>query len=524
MPDLSNLVGLSSLQGRFGGGVVSLMAIDAASSYSFASASQPYNATGVSISDSVEGISTDGLLFAWDTDAGFYYWNGATRAIGDATNNGDGTYQVALSPAIDFGNTSGFIEVTAPASPATSEATAFSGGTSTPGVARFEIANEGTNPLLRIYDSGTAAYSTVDSTATGEPIVVAGHRYRTSWVYDAGQPRRIYAGGSDTPTLGNAASVPSEIVGIGYNRSFSIRPYDGTLHKVYVYDAAWTDAEAKAVLEDYKSNLGTFWIGDSFLNSAQIRDDFGKLLANSGRYFWTHQYNSGGTGLTSQASDFASNRSEHFDKTLVIVDGDLTTDDSSVTALQSIVSNLGHDRWVYVQSNPVDAAGSGQDRTDWEEEDAAILAYCGAAHYCETLSVMQANGDGGGTDNADVANDIWPTSLRAVSDSIHPNAAGQAILAQAIYDHIVAQGWLAYTVTLTIGGGGTLSVTGATDATVTGDDTATLRVSGDLADVNTELGTLAIAGLSAGSHLLTASLYDPVTGQTKQKTATVTVT
>lgn len=59
---------------------------------------------------------------------------------------------------------------------------------------------------------------------------------------------------------------------------------------------------------------------------------------------------------------------------------------------------------------------------------ASMSATYGARWY-DTMPVMLANGDGSPTDNADIANGIPPTSLRA--DTIHWNDAGHAVNATA---------------------------------------------------------------------------------------------
>jgi hypothetical protein len=126
-------------------------------SVSFAAASQPFNATGLSISDSTAAYpNMSDVDFLFDLENGRYYWDGAERVLGDATDNGDGTYDVDLSTALDMGNQAGFAEFTNEASPTVGE-NIFSLTTSSNG--RFEVGIASADGSCNIYDAATASFA-----------------------------------------------------------------------------------------------------------------------------------------------------------------------------------------------------------------------------------------------------------------------------------------------------------------------------------------------------------------------------
>ncbi len=509
-------IGVGIGQRRARRGVISPVSAAAPATLVFADGDQPYNAAGISITDSTPAwLPADAVFFA-DFDNGLFYWDGATRTLGDLTDNGDGTYDVDLATALDMGNLSGFVEVTNSDTPVLNE-TCF-GLFNSSNNARFEVVTS-SGDELRIYDTGTLGFA-ISGFDDGGGSNSGWKRFRCAWSYSAGSPRLVFNGYSDTAVNGDAVSVPGmDRVGIGWRRWSSGPLFSGTVQKVCIIDAAKTDEELRELNRYERNQIGIHWLGDSFLNGGAIRDDFDDLVVARGQYFFTSTDQAGASSLTEQAARFAA-KPRYWGQTLVIVDGGLTANDSSVAALQSIVGNLTHDRWLYVQSNPKETTGTG-DRGNWDNEDAAILTFCGPEHYLETKSVMQANGDGGATDNADIANDIWPTSLR--TDPAHPNSAGRAILGQLIYDRIVAEGWLAYTVKLSISDAD-LTVGATTSATIVENGTATVTISGNEADVNSELASLLINGAEEGSHSLTVSIYDPATGRSASRIVPITVT
>jgi len=506
-------IGVGIGQRRARKAIVSPLSTSSPGAYAFSDGDQPYNATGVSIIDSTPAwLPADAVFFA-DFDNNLFYWDGAIKSLSDLADNGDGTYILNLATDIDMSNSSGFVEATDPAIPVVNEGLFDMSN----GAAEWWVmGTSGSTGGTRVYDKGTRGFN---GSATSSGSNSDFKRYRSCWNYEVGEPIIYTNGYLGTAVNANAVSQGAlGRMGIGYRRLTNDLPFSGTIHKICIYETRKTEVELLELARYERSNIGVHWLGDSFLNGGAIRNDFDDLVVARGQYFFTSTDQVGTSSLADQATGFAG-KPQYWGQTLVIMDGGLTTDDTSVAALQSIVGNLTHDRWLYVQSNPKEATGTG-DRPNWDDEDAAILAFCGPDHYLETNSVMQANGDSSPEDTADIANNIWPRSKR--TDDTHPNAAGQSILGRAIYDRIVAEGWLAYTVDLAISDGD-LTVAASTSATVTGNSTASLTISGSLADVNTELTSLDVANAAIGSPTITLSMYDPVAGRSVSRTIALTI-
>ena len=519
------------LESLFGGNPLSILA---PASLTFADGDQP-------ISIGISYPPADAVLFI-DFENDVYFWDGAYHSLSDLTDNGDGTFDLDLSTGLDMGNLSGFVEVTNPETPVLDQ-TCF--GLSNASNQRFEVAtSDGTE--LRVYDSASAAYS-ASAFDNGGGSNSQWKRFRCAWNFEAGQKKLVVNGfsESDTNNTNAAANTGLDLVGIGYRRWFDANPFLGTVHKVCIINAVKTAIELRDLNRQGPEYYGVHWLGDSFLNAGNIRNDFDELVLPTGKYVFSSTDQVGGTSLTQQATSYGST-SEYYDQTLIIVDGGLTADDSSVAALTSISGDHNNDRWLYVQSNPTEATGVGN-RPDWDDEDAAILAYCGAEHYLETLTTLQANGDGSSQDNTDIANDIIPSSLRA--DATHLNAAGQAIVGELVYNRVVAEGWLVnnnqneirltdrenpggeYTFTIDTTNSGTIDFDNTLYGLLTensgGDGTGTIDLTGTLPELRSLLMSIAPAldNFATGGATTTINLTRDADGaQAAQRVINVTVT
>tara|TARA_R110000796_G_scaffold250383_1_gene379254 strand:- start:254 stop:2761 length:2508 start_codon:yes stop_codon:yes gene_type:complete len=183
---------------------------------------------------------------------------------------------------------------------------------------------------------------------------------------------------------------------------------------------------------DYNLHL----LGDSFVTQAFAATMVAEM---DGRYTVTTYDGESATSLTQQQArfDLTPSRWPH---TLVIMDGGLDEfSQESKDAIDGIVANLPHSRWVWVQPSPSSFVAGSSERIFWDAEVAAIAAHVGSGHYVECLSGLQALGDGSTEDDADIANGLVPRSLR--TDYIHENAAGQAARVGIIADFIRAKGW-----------------------------------------------------------------------------------
>tara|TARA_R110000796_G_scaffold250426_1_gene379351 strand:+ start:600 stop:3155 length:2556 start_codon:yes stop_codon:yes gene_type:complete len=177
-------------------------------------------------------------------------------------------------------------------------------------------------------------------------------------------------------------------------------------------------------------------LGDSFVTFS-----FAAAIAAEmdGRYTSITKDGVNATSLTQQEVRFDST-SDKWPATLVIMDGGLDEfSQPSMDAIDGIVANLGHDRWVWVQPSPSSYILGTTQRTFWNSEVAAIAAHVGTDHYVECLPWMQGYTDGSPGDEDDVTDGLIPRSLRI--DYIHENSAGDAARSEVISNFIKAKGW-----------------------------------------------------------------------------------
>jgi hypothetical protein len=215
---------------------------------------------------------------------------------------------------------------------------------------------------------------------------------------------------------------------------------DVTLHKVKIINGALSQDQLDAAMKFSIDAQPIHFLGDSGLNLNTLPEEVMLLIAAAGKYIPVSVDGVGGTSLTEQAARHAL-YSKWYDSTTVIVDlGVNGTGDEAVAALAAIVGRLTHSRWLYVEPSYEEGVplGSGA-RTTRDSILTQIEAYCGAGHYLHTKAGIQAGNDGSAGDLTDLANDIWPRSLRA--DTIHLNAAGQVIYGGLIHARLVSEGW-----------------------------------------------------------------------------------
>lgn len=258
------------------------------------------------------------------------------------------------------------------------------------------------------------------------------YRQRTTYALAAGavirgQQNNRLVGGAET--LGSAWMQPGTL----YFRSRSDNSDElthATLHKVVVYPRALSDSEIAARGAD-GAGYPLHFLGDSFLSSGLITEN---VLSTQTKYIGFSTDGVGGSTLQQQADRFDLTP-EFWQSTLVIVDGALElTGAQAVAAIAQMVGNLPHERWVYVQANPINPNGDSR-RTDWNSYQAEIEAYCGADHYCATLDAMIAE------DTENEAAGLWGPSM--TSDLTHPtNPAGYAAFAGIIRAFLQSRGWL----------------------------------------------------------------------------------
>ena len=148
----------------------------------------------------------------------------------------------------------------------------------------------------------------------------------------------------------------------------------------------------------------------------------------------------GGSTLSQQLDRFLATP-QFWDRTLIIMDGGLDSDQTTalakVAALRDTLTPLVK-RWIYVQPSPQEMWAGTPGRLTFDATVAALQAAF-PNNYVECLTALKAANDGSANDLADVANDIVPRSLRI--DPIHENATGTGVRCGQIAAFINGKGW-----------------------------------------------------------------------------------
>lgn len=146
----------------------------------------------------------------------------------------------------------------------------------------------------------------------------------------------------------------------------------------------------------------------------------------------------GGSSLTQQADRFDLTP-QFYGDVLVIMDGGLeSTFVQAQAAIDRMVAHLtGNKQWLYVEPGTDANFPLG---SPTHTSYLTITAQIKAAYpnnYVDTKAFMLSHGDGSANDNTDIANDVWPRSLRF--DSAHPNELGSMWYSQPVCDAIYAK-------------------------------------------------------------------------------------
>lgn len=399
---------------------------------------------------SVDWQPPAGAILYADFRLNRFWWNGAKRQLSDLTAIGDGSYTLPFA-ALGASLSGGF----------TVRSETIATGNS--GSVYFGWRNSGTQEWrLR------AAHNTISGVATRWQVDIAGNPntpLSSSLVatcadfngsdltsIGSGFNRSIFSvpigGPYITKSNMGAPSVGTNTVGTVVNPNgllhFMRAPDSGALatgialQSITLWGAPMTEAQLVAANE-HSPYPPLHFLGDSFLTHGQFRMPLKTTVDATGNFVTMTQDGIGGTTLTQQNVRF-QNTPQAWGSTLIVVDGALeVTGAQAITELTSMVGSLTHDRWAYMQSNPINPIGDSR-RTDWIAYDAAIRAFCGPEHYIETLPTMLASGNGSTADNNKIALGQWPTSI--CTDGVHPFGDGYSILVGLIRAHCQAQGWL----------------------------------------------------------------------------------
>jgi len=396
-------------------------------------------------------------LIVFDADNDVYVTDGQNiNDISAFTATGAGGYYLDT----DLGDTGEYtvaIDYTLDNDVGTPTGQAFSWTSGWPGGNRVEFgtasAFDGTD--LRLYvnpgdpSANYAAFRRTSKDGEGGGVNLEKERTRAVFTVASNEATRYQINNGeprDVPIPFAALSTPSRL-GIGCRAWASGTPdadlTDGEVHRVVVWPRKLTDAQiAEYCLRG--DRLPIHLVGDSFLNVYGLFSELSTLLSNEGLYVPMSQDGIGGTTLTQQAERFAAysgERAKWYDSTLIIVDGGFEGSEvEGIPAVNSMVSNLTHDRWLYIQSAPSGALSSEEIAQGGTNQDLAMQAEF-PDNYVPTLERAWAESDGSPTDEDQIALGRWPVSLTGSASDFHPNEAGRLFLANVIRSELRSRGW-----------------------------------------------------------------------------------
>lgn len=184
------------------------------------------------------------------------------------------------------------------------------------------------------------------------------------------------------------------------------------------------------------------FIGDSSIDSSYSPVEDTQLFA---REVFGNRFNTitmdgiGGTTYAQQAERFALTP-EHYDKTLIIWESggeDFSSD--AILAIEDMVSRLSHNRWVFVQWQPLNYKLGTTERAFIDSENSALRTHFGDDHYVEMLPRLQQKAEVNQEDGQDVIDGLIPRSL--LIDPIHFNIRGHRVAFNIIADRIRELGY-----------------------------------------------------------------------------------
>lgn len=151
-----------------------------------------------------------------------------------------------------------------------------------------------------------------------------------------------------------------------------------------------------------------------------------------------------GVSSATVLANWLSNVPSHFDKLPIIFCGhNFTQTTDPVSDIAAMIAQLTTDprRRRFLVVSPLQSSANATNSSGFLAI-AALRAPLKAAYpnnYVDLYAYLATKGDGGATDNADIAAGYTPTSLRA--DSIHLNDAGQAHEATLYQAELTKRGW-----------------------------------------------------------------------------------
>jgi hypothetical protein len=383
-----------------------------------------------------------------DFEAGSFQWGGATRALSDLTDNGDGTYDLSF---VNWWNQERTIVVDLETERA---------GTSSGRFIEFlsenvsneviEVDDQSPTNLRVVYRSNVR--NTIGFKDVWQEGTIGVKRFRAVLIVrpDGRIVERYFNGFAVTGSIVRGfSSIPPTAI--------RLRPQatGWKMTRAEFYGRALQGSELAGVLAGGPvANIHV--VGDSFAgwNNSGFAREIETLLAADGAPLLISVDGVGGVAFfelsgNGHAQRFAQTPLQ-WAKTLIMIDGGFEYNRGEVvvrSSLLSMIEKLTHGttkRYIFMEPNPINPVGDSRN-TDWQAATGYIKTMIGN-RYVDTLEAMFCLEDGSANDRADVAVGLWPRSTR--SDSTHYLPAGQVVYAKAALGALRDLGFVAGTTAL----------------------------------------------------------------------------
>ncbi|MEO9933122.1 fibronectin type III domain-containing protein, partial [Rhodopirellula bahusiensis] len=255
-----------------------------------------------------------------------------------------------------------------------------------------------------------------------------------------GQPSKIYAMGLDAVDSSRNTPYVDRWTEIVLHEDFDT----GNVHRFFAQSGTFTDSEAADIHKD-GVGLPVHILGDSFVGftSPTLPSALVESASELG-FLYVSDDGVGGSNLTEQLARYtADTDGTVYDRTLIVADGALETAAQTQQEVLDVLEDMqdlldGHARFIYLESNPVHPIGDSR-RITWEAYITAIKAEIGG-DYEETLNVMQCR-HGDTTDDIDAVGDgLYPDSM--TSDGTHLNATSALVWGDIMRSALLQRGYL----------------------------------------------------------------------------------
>lgn len=407
------------------------------------------------------------LAFYFDFGAGTGTSAGQPITLSNLTDNGDGTYSLSLLP--DFyrsktmaNATTVTVEYTVNDPTATGSPIHWTAVGATDFQYILNTGVAGSRPMYEKFNSNTYGTPRMQHPTDNTGSFSLG-RHRVTVATQEGVLPHAVADNFITRTesvqgVAPTQGTPTKLT-VGKNGRTNTDPFTlATVNKIWLRCGMLSDAEIEAnhLLDTVAYPVHV--LADSFGNGNTILDRLA-ILASSYGYIAYSSDPVGGSTLTEQIARWTSLYPKWLNSDIIWIDGGLTDTNSEITAaFAAMAANQPRGRWLYVEAGPQLYAIGDPLRQPLLDKIAQANSLAGT-HLVQTYAPLLNTNAGAGTiyhdgsanDLADIANGLWPRSLRISVSDFHPGStvngagwSGVTALADLIHKARIAKGWLAF--------------------------------------------------------------------------------